>query len=453
MKRPHPRLRLGAAVAAVALGVSTLAACGSSGASANTITVAYEVTSSFNELANLLPAVKAEYEKTHPGMTVKLEPITAEENAYYTKLDLMNRSPSTAPDVLYEDTFLVNSDIAAGYLAPIDSEVAKWSDWNQFTATAKAAGTALDGKVYGVLMGTDTRGLYYNKQIFAQAGLPTDWQPKNWADILAAARTIKAKVPGVWPLNVFSGVPAGEAATMQGLEMLLYGTPNQLYDAANKKWVVSSPGLTASFNFLNTVYSQNLGIDVQDALNPQIQDNVADDYVPNGKVAIDLDGSFLTQSYKPGGSHVWPQYATTLGEAAMPTEFGQAPGYTSMSGGWLLSVGARSKNPQAAFDFIATALNEQNSTLFDTGASQIAVRKDVAVDPKYVSSDPTTKFFTSLVQYTHYRPAYAAYPRISDALQTAMEAVMTGQSSVSSALTQYSGTVQGLVGNDQTTSE
>ena len=33
----------------------------------------------------------------------------------------MNRSASTAPDVLYEDTFLIKSDAEAGYLAPLDS--------------------------------------------------------------------------------------------------------------------------------------------------------------------------------------------------------------------------------------------------------------------------------------------------------------------------------------------
>ena len=451
MKRPNPRFAV--AAAAVTVGIASLAACSSSSDNANTITVAYEVTASFNQMNTLMTSVKAQYEKAHPGLTVKLEPITADENSYYTKLDLMNRSASTAPDVLYEDTFLVNSDIAAGYLAPMDSYLSHWSDWSQFTATAKAAGTGLDGKTYGVPLGTDTRGLYFNKQIFAQAGLPADWQPKSWADILAAARTVKAKVPGVAPLNVYSGTPAGEAASMQGLEMLLYGTQNPLYDSQSKKWVTSSPGLTAAYDFLHTVYSENLGIDVQDALDPQIQSKIGNDFVPNGKVAIDLDGSFLTGDYKPGSPKPWAQYSTVLGEAAMPTENGQSPGYTSMSGGWLLSINSKSKHQQDAWNLIALATNEQNATAYDTGASQIAVRQDVAADPKYLSSDPTTKFFTNLVQYTHYRPAYAAYPRVSDALQTAMESVMTNQASVSAALSQYASTVQNLVGQSQTTSE
>ena len=82
----------------------------------------YQVQGGSNALTTLVNTAKTEFQKQYPGWTVNLEPITnPAENAYYTKLDLMNQSSSTAPDVMYEDTFLVNSDVAAGYLAPLNS--------------------------------------------------------------------------------------------------------------------------------------------------------------------------------------------------------------------------------------------------------------------------------------------------------------------------------------------
>ncbi len=75
----------------------------------------------------------------------------------------MNGSASTAPNVMYEDTFLVNSDVAAGYLSPLNSYLASWSGWKEFSPAAQAAAKGASGKIYGVSMGTDTRGLYYNK--------------------------------------------------------------------------------------------------------------------------------------------------------------------------------------------------------------------------------------------------------------------------------------------------
>lgn len=441
-------------VAFAAITLTALVGCSSGSTqpgSSKTITVAYQKFGAFVQMDQHMTKVKQAYEAAHPGMTVKLVPIQADENSYYTKLNLMSKSASTAPDVLYEDTFLVNSDIDAGYLAPIDGYVSKWSDWSQFTPAAQAAGKGADGKLYGVPMGTDTRALYYNKELFAKAGLPTPWEPKTWNDILTAARTIKDKLPGITPFNIYSGKAAGEGATMQGLEMLLYGTKNTLYDESSHKWIVASPGLTDSMTFVNSVFSEKLGPSPQDALDPQFGTNLATNLIPAGKVAIDLDGSWQTGTWKPTGSKPWPEYSTVLGVAPMPTQNGQAPGRTSMSGGWLLSVGAKSTNKDAAFDFISLALNKENMKSYDIAASQITERNDVATDPEYTKSDPFTPFFTGLVKDTHFRPAFSAYPQVSDAIQQAMETTMTGQSPVSDALKQFASTVQSAVGPEKTT--
>jgi multiple sugar transport system substrate-binding protein len=441
------------AAVAVAATLSVIAGCSSSSSgSTKTVTVAYQKFGAFTQMDKHMRKVKTEFEKANPGLKVKLVPIQADENSYYTKLNLMSRSASTAPDVLYEDTFLVNSDISAGYLAPIDSEVAKWADWSQFSKSAQAAGKGEDGKTYGVPMGTDTRGLYYNKELFAKAGLPADWQPKSWDDILSAARTIKAKLPGVIPINVYSGKGAGEGSTMQGFEMLLYGTADTLYDGTSKKWTVSSTGMTDSMKFIKTIFDEKLAPDPQDALDPQFGTKLSTSLLPEGKLAIDLDGSWQSGTWKPTGAKPWPEYSKVLGMAAMPTQDGAAPGKTSMSGGWLLSIGAKTKNKAAAWKFISLALNKENSTAYDMTASQIAMRKDVADDPTYKSSDPTIPFFTSLVQYTHFRPAYTAYPKISNEIQVAMESVMTGQSSVAASLNQYASSVKQIVGADKTSS-
>jgi multiple sugar transport system substrate-binding protein len=439
------------AVAAVsALVLTASAACGSSGGDAadKTITIAYQKFGAFIQLDNQLKKVKTQYESAHPGYKVELLPIEAAENDYYTKLSLMNRSAKTAPDVMYEDTFLVNTDIQAGFLAPIDEYLKDWPDWSQFTDSAKAAAKAQDGKTYGIPMGTDTRGLWYNKDLFKKAGIAEPWQPKSWNDILATARTIKQKLPGVTPLNVYSGKGAGEGSTMQGFEMLLYGTKHTLYDDASKKWIVASPGFNDSLNFIKTIFNEKLAPDPQDALDPNWGTRVSTELMPQSKLAINLDGSWLSSTWLPTGSKPWPQWSDVLGQAAMPTQNGEAPGTTSMSGGWVLSVGARAKDKKAAFDFVTTMLNKQNTVEYDIGAGQIAERNDVASDPAYLNSNPSLKFFTDLVQVTHFRPAYPDYPHVSDAIQVAMESVMTGQAQPPAAAKTFADQVKSAVGGD-----
>ncbi|MEV6663382.1 extracellular solute-binding protein [Streptomyces nigra] len=429
---------------AVALAATTLTACGGgSGSDPDTLKVSFKQSTdnSVKVMDTYLADIKKQFEKANPGKKVEFVPIKAPDSEYYTKLQQMLRSPKTAPDLVYEDTFLINSDITSGYLKPLDPYLAKWPDWDQFIDTAKAAAKGEDGRTYGVPDGTDTRGLWFDKGIFAKAGLPADWQPKTWDDVLDAARAIKKKVPGVTPLNVYTGKPAGEAATMQGFEMLLYGTndgsSDPLYDKGSKKWIAGSKGFKDALAFVETVYKEKLGPDVSDALDPNFGTRVRGELLPEGKLGIDLDGSWLPQDWLEGSGHEWPEWSRKLGLAAMPTQHGQAPGKVSMSGGWTWAIPAKAGNPDLAFEFVKTMQTKANAKKWYIANSGIAVREDVAADPAYVDAQPGIKFFTDLVASTHYRPAYPAYPKVSTAIQEAMEGVTTGDASVEEAAKAY----------------
>ncbi|MFC6061275.1 extracellular solute-binding protein [Streptomyces ochraceiscleroticus] len=423
------------------LAAGTLTACGGgSGSDPDVVKVSFKQSTDnrVRVMDTYLAGMKKEFEKANPGKQVKLVPIKAPDSEYYTKLQQMLRSPKTAPDLVYEDTFLINSDITSGYLKPLDPYLDKWRDWEQFIDTAKTAARGEDGKTYGVPDGTDTRGLWFSKDIFKKAGLPEDWQPKNWDDILETARTIKKKVPDVIPLNVYTGKPAGEMATMQGFEMLLYGTgEDPLYDPDQKKWVAGGKGFTDSLKFVETVYKEKLGPEVSDALDPNIGARARGELMPEGKLAINLDGSWLPQDWIKGSGHEWPEWSQELGLAHMPTQHGRAPGKVSMSGGWTWAIPAKAGNPDLAFEFIKTMQTKKNAQKWYIANSGIAVRKDVAEDPQYVKAQPGIKFFTDLVAHTHYRPAYPVYPKVSTAIQEAMEGVTTGDTSVAEAAKTY----------------
>jgi multiple sugar transport system substrate-binding protein len=403
------------------------------------ITVVYQIQGNPSWVEVLVNKVAPEFAAKYPGWTIKGEPITnPAENAYYTKLDLMNASASTAPDVMYEDTFLVNSDVTAGYLAPLNSYLANWSGWKEFSPAAQAAAKSTNGNIYGVSMGTDTRGLYYNKVVFAKAGLPVPWHPTTWAQVLAAAAKIKATEPGVTPMNVYGGTGQGEGSTMQGFEMFLYGTNNWLWDSTHGKWEQAGAGFEAALNEYAQIYhSDNLGPSVQTALGTATWQTVQQGLMPTNKLGIDLDGSWVVGTYIPGGAKPWPGYAQDLGVAPMPTENGQGPGHVSMSGGWLLSVGSHATNKQMAFNFISMALDQQNSLYYDIHATQVASRLDVASAPAYKAQGSITAQFATFVPFTHFRPAFSAYPKLSTEIQEITGEVMTGQQTAAQGAATY----------------
>ena len=99
-----------------------------------------------------------------------------------------------------------------------------------------------------------------------------------------------------------------------------------------------------------------------------------------------------------------------LGQTAMPTQDGGGKGKVSLSGGWTWAIPAKSKSPDAAWDFIKTLQTQQNAAKYATNGAQIAVRKDVASDAGYKESSKSTQFFTDLVSVTVYRPGAAGVP-------------------------------------------
>ncbi len=414
-----------------------------------TLKIVYQKSDSFTALDAVMQDAKKEFEAANSSVTVNLEPIQANDDDYGTKLALAQRSPDTAPDVFYEDTFKVRSDVDAGYLLKLDSYLEKWDDWSQFNEAAKAAGRADDGGIYAVPLGTDTRAIWYNKAVLQKAGIPVPWQPKTWEDILSTARAIKASDPTVIPFNMYAGKGTGEGTVMQSFYELLYGADSTLYDEKEKKWVVGSQGFTDSLAFLKTLYDEKLAVSPAEALDANVWKKVFGEWFPQGKLAATVEGSYTPSFWQKGGPYEWAGYEQDMGVAMFPTRNGQEPGGVSMSGGWTLAVGAKSKNAELAFKFLTTALNKKNALAFDVNNSQIAVRTDVAKESSYLSANTFVKDVSELVKVTHYRPATADYPRISTAVQVATESVITGKQSPEDAAAEYDATVRKVVGDDK----
>ncbi len=417
-----------------------------SAVSGPTLKIVYQQYGGGTQYQTWFKSVANQYEKMYPGRKVVLEPIAASENQYYTKLDLMQQSQRTAPDVLVEDTFLVNSDASAGYLLSLNKYVQNWSAWDtHFYHAMQLAAESVNGTVYGVPFNTDTRGIWYDMPMLKKLGYSIPWQPTSWAQVLAVARKVKQTMPGVIPFWFYSGRPMGEASTMQGFEMLDYGTGNPIYSRSAKKWVVKSPGFLDSLDFIHTIFSQNLAEPLQDALTPQSEVLASQQLMPKQKVAMLLTGEWVFNNWLPTGAHPWPNWYKVYGLAKMPDQNGG--GFTSLSGGWVLSISSKSKHPNASWDFIKLACNEPNMLKIDLLLGNVSPRKDVAATSKFKDfAHGILSRATSFDAFTYFRPAYAVYPKISNDIQSAMQNVMTGSDTPQQAMAAYARRVTDLVG-------
>lgn len=133
----------------------------------------------------------------------------------------------------------------------------------------------------------------------------------------------------------------------------------------------------------------------------------------------------------------------------MPTQHGQDPGFTSMSGGWALSIPSKADNKDLAWEFIKLATSEKYNKLYVLKQGDLTPRLDVAEDPEVLNAPGSvTKEAASFIKFTHFRPGVDKYPAVSTAIQAAVEAVATGSLSPKEAMEQYAREVTRVVGKE-----
>jgi multiple sugar transport system substrate-binding protein len=348
---------------------------------------------------------------------------------------------------MFLDSSMLRPYIESEYVAPLDSYLKGWKDWDQYFDNIKEVGKGDDGQTYGVSLGTDTRGIWYRKDLLAGVGIKGDWQPKTWDELLSVARKVKEKYPNVMPLNLYTGKAQAETGVMQGFEMLLYGTKDgSLYDSSAKKWITGSKQFKDSLNFINTLFKEKLGPTAQQASDAQLGNKVPGEWLPQGKLAMTVDGNWLNSTWQSGGDYEWKDWQKKIGWTGFPTQDGSAA-MTTMSGGWVAAMSSKAANKDLAFKVIETMQSKANAKSYYIGQGQIAVRKDIENDKEYLSSSPTTAYFTKIAQYAHFRPMTSKYNEVSSLISVATESVMTGQQSVDQAMSQYDTSLASTVGS------
>ncbi|MBM6402212.1 extracellular solute-binding protein [Phycicoccus sonneratiae] len=390
----------------------------------------------------VIPAFVAQQKAKGVTAKVTFNGAGVEDEQYKTKLELNLRTGSGS-DVFAADGIWLGELAAAGYVKPLDDVVGDaakdWDGWDQISEAVQANLSFKDQR-YGIPNGTDGRVLYVNKTLFAKAGLPADWQPTSWDEVLDAARALK-KLDGVTPLQVNAGVPMGEATTAQGFLPLLAGTGAPLYDEAKGTWQGATPGVTDVLDFYRQVYGEGLG-------DPRMQQDKAGrdqsfaEFAQN-KIGILAEGDYFWRSVicpseEDCGATSMKNRDEVVGWAKIPAK---QPGtgvggqdFVSVSGGagWMLSP--KTKYPQQAWELMALMSSKEMQEKLSEAQIRVSARADVNAET--LENDPLLSFISEQVlPITTYRPSDEAYNEVSLAIQQATADVVSGKSPQEAAAT------------------
>ncbi len=268
-----------------------------------------------------------------------------------------------APDVVFLDNPAVPEAASSGLLVPLDEVGIDTSD-----ADANLAGPGtVDGQTYGIPIGANTLGLYYNEDVLQEAGVDpasiTDWASLDAA--LAAATA--AGHQGI----TFAGLP-GEEGTFQFLPWF-WGAGADLADPGSSEAVAAGQLLS---DWIGKGYAPKSAItDNQSA---------SWDLFLTGDYAFGENGSWFAQAAADQDFPIAmvPIPAQDGGAAPVPTggEFGVVPLHKDNSDGHYAAA-------KAVVDCLLSAENQvtTDNMLGYFTASSDTRQEQIAAEPVYAS--------------------------------------------------------------------
>lgn len=415
------------------------------------ITVSGATGNIFNWLSNYVAPAFEEH-MAEQGRTVTVNvletAVTAEDLRQQYVLDLGVGSGS---DLMSFDGFWLPEFVDAGLVAPLSEvvgdEVWDWDGWDNIPAGLQEI-LGYQGEVYGIAAGTDARTIWFRTDIFEEAGLPTDWQPTSWEELLDAARAIKESNPDIWPIQLNAGLSMGEATTMQGYLMALLGAGHHIYDFEEEKWIVRSQAILDTLELYDLIYN------VEDLGNAryQLAQNGRDlsfEAFSNGEIAMLVEGDFFWRAViNPGANFGMDDRDELVSFALMPAiEPGagfNSQDFVTISGGTGYIINPNSANPDVAWELLSFMFELDTLAALQELEPRIRARQDAPV----TGDDVMSAIASDVLPFTTVRPPLGPYNQISVAAQLMTERIVSGEMTPLQAMNAYAEDVIDIVGED-----
>lgn len=248
--------------------------------------------------------------------------------------------------------------------------------------------------LYALPLDTDTRALWYNKDILAEAGLDPEKPPTTLDELKAmtAALTVKADNGRI---TRHGFIPNYDQAWLYTWGFDFGG---QFQDPATRRITFADPKNVQSMEWMKA-FIDEIGIEDVDAFLSACMGSACNDLNDpfwTGQSAMTCSGNWkVAQSheYKPDGNY---------GVVPMPGPDGPAP-FASWAGGWSWAVPKGFKDVDAAFDALAYICGPEGQLKYNKDTFHIPTNVKASEDP-FFREDPLHAVFMDLLPVSHTRP-------------------------------------------------
>jgi multiple sugar transport system substrate-binding protein len=278
------------------------------------------------------------------------------------------------------------------------------------------------GKYYGTPIEVDACIVYYNKGLFKDAGLDPEKTPQTMEEFYDyAIKLTKTDANN----NV---TQLGYTTWVTWMEAYLYG--GMWWDPATGNPTANAAGNVASLQMMAD-YNKKFGADKISTFNSQQADNPLGSLFLPGKVAMTLDGDWITQYV--------PRFSPTMDWGMFPLP--PAKGHedransTHLDGAeYVIPNGA--KHPNESWEFVSwMATSKEACGLLQKGWGNTATIKSVLPDPQYAPNKTWQPFVDLMIKGQQFIwPPIAISSMYQTEFGTTVDAVRFGKQEPQAAL-------------------
>jgi multiple sugar transport system substrate-binding protein len=280
-----------------------------------------------------------------------------------------------------------------------------------------------DGKYFGVPKATNTIALYYNKDMFKAKGLDPNKPPQTWDELVEDARKLSDPAKNVYGL-AFSA-KGNEEGTFQFLPWAQMGGGSYEH--------INADGAVKALEVWKTIIDEKLAS--PDTLTRGQWDSTGT--FNSGNAAMAISGPWELDRMTTEAKFDW---GVTL--LPVPKEGAER---SSAMGDFNWAIFASSKHPAEAFKAIEFFASQDDKMFKNYG--QLPARSDITIAPTgQPLKDEALKVFLEQLKYAKPRGPHPQWPKISKAIQDAIQAALTGQMSPKDALDQAADKIKSVLG-------
>jgi multiple sugar transport system substrate-binding protein len=363
----------------------------------------------------------AAFEEANPGTDIQIEVVPWDVLLQKLTTDI---SAGANADLSIIGTRWLVDFVNEGIAAPLDDYMT--DEFRARFIDVFLTPSVFDGQTYGLPIAASARAMYYNQDLFEQAGL--DGPPDTWEELAEAAAAIDALGPDIAGF----GMQGAQIETDVYFYYAFWAFGGELVEEDGTSGLDTPAGYQAARLYRDLIESGA----TQDGVTSMTREDVQNLF-KEGRVGMMITAPFLATQIRNEVPDL------NFGVAAIPAGPDGQRGTYGVTDSIILFENSQAKDTAFAFlDFLFTT---DWRVRFTQGEGFLPVQVEEAAAEVFVN-DPVLAEFTALLPEARFAPVIAGWEEIAERTSVALQTIYLGEGEIEATLDAAAADINRILG-------